>query len=382
MSKFIFVRLEKLFPLTLPLHNYVIFYTKLLLLFYIDSTHEFLNVKEFYMTEINKIPSILPKILIVFIIIIAIFFFYQTRNTEKSIDVLYGNVDYREIELAFLDSGRVNEIYVEEGDIVTQNQVLAKLETNRLEDSIEVARARVDATKAQLEKLENGTRPEEIKQAIASVDAAKAQAIFAKSQFNRAEELYKKNALSKLDYEEALQQKNVANAKLELEEKNLELAQIGPRIEDIAQAKALLNESEALLSSLYTQLDDANLKSPINSVVNRRLLEVGDIATPQKAVFSLAILSPKWVRAYISEPQLALFKTGMKASIYSDSFANLPIEATLGFISSVAEFTPKAVETAELRTALVYEVRFYTEDKENLLRLGMPVTIQPLYEFE
>ncbi len=325
----------------------------------------------------RKTPSFMLRIIILLILFgtaFAIYKFYTNKITPEKL--LYGNVDYNEIELAFLDSERVSEIYVQEGDKVSKGQILAKLHTNRLENNIDIAKAKLEAAKANYEKLKNGTRPEEITQAKAAVEATKAQADFANSQYKRAKELYERNAVSKADYEQALQQVYVTNANLELEEKNLELAKIGPRKEDIAQVYALMKEAESFLNSLYTQLDEASLKSPVDSVVNRRLLEVGDIATPQKAIFSLAVLSPKWVRAYISEPQLGRLNIGMKADIYTDSFPNNPLQATLGFISSVAEFTPKQVETAELRTALVYEVRFYLEDKENILRLGMPVTVE------
>ncbi len=317
------------------------------------------------------------KIIILFFIIAlssAFAYYYFTKESVNSY-VLYGNVDYKEIELAFLDSGRIEAIYVEEGDSVTKGQTLAKLEIKRLEDNIAILKAKSEQAKANLEKVENGARPEEITQAQALVEAAKAQAIFATSQYHRLEELYKKNGASKSDYEQAMQQFHVAKAQLEVQEKNLELLKAGARKEDIALAKALYQESMLALELLYTQKEDATLKSPVNSVINRKLLEVGDIASPQKTVFSLAILSPKWVRTYIPESELGHIQTGMKAKIYSDSFPNKAIEGSVSFISSSAEFTPKTVETPELRTALVYEVRIIVEDSENTLRLGMPVSI-------
>ncbi len=326
-----------------------------------------------------KVNKKIPIILALFLLLLGSAYYYFNRTSEKEF-VLYGNIDQKEIELAFLDAGRIAEIFAQEGDYVKKDQVLARLDTKRLEDTIQIAKAKEAQANANLDRLKNGTRPEEIAQARASVNAAKAQANFATSQYKRADDLHKNNALSKQDYENSLQAYNVANAELELQEKNLELALIGPRDEDIAQAQALLLESQKNLEALYTQLDDANLKAPIDAIVNRRLLEAGDIASAQKAVFSLAIMSPKWVRAYISEPQLGLIKEGMKAFIYSDSHPNNPQEATVGYISSVAEFTPKYVQTEELRTALVYEVRLYLEDAENKLRLGMPITVRLNHE--
>ena len=107
-----------------------------------------------------------------------------------------------------------------------------------------------------------------------------------------------------------------------------------------------------------------------------RLLEPGDMASPQRAVYALAITDPKWVRVYVNETQLGHIKPGMRASVSTDSHPQQPVQGRVGYISDVAEFTPKAVQTEELRTALVYEVRVIVEDKDNRLRLGMPATVR------
>jgi HlyD family secretion protein len=176
--------------------------------------------------------------------------------------------------------------------------------------------------------------------------------------------------------DEKLRQRDVARAKLNFEEKSLRLAENGPRAEDIAEAGASLLAQQRGLEQLRNQLCDAELKSPIQAVVNRRFLEPGDMASPQRAVFSLAVLSPKWVRAYVSETDLGRVRQGMSAVVHADSHPDEEIAGTVGFISSVAEFTPKTVETPELRTSLVYEIRIYVEDLKNRLRLGMPVTVE------
>src|SRR5579863_10410014 len=98
-------------------------------------------------------------------------------------------------------------------------------------------------------------------------------------------------------------------------------------------------------------------------------MEAGEMATPQRPVFALAIIDPKWVRAYVSEPDLGKVREGMKAYAVVDSFPDRRFDGWVGFISPVAEFTPKAVQTEELRTSLVYEVRVFVKDPENGLRL-------------
>ncbi|CAK7053513.1 MAG: hypothetical protein DELT_01111 [Desulfovibrio sp.] len=293
--------------------------------------------------------------------------------------VLYGNVDQRQVELAFIDSERIAEMLVQEGTEVRPGQVLARLETRRLRDTIAVAEAQVAAAATALDRLNNGTRPEEIDQARAAVASAQAELAFAEAQYKRFSDIWKKSngqAVSKQDVDTAQLQLNVARAKLVEQQKSLRLAEIGPRDEDITEAEAVLRERQRSLEELRNRLDDAELKSPAYSVINRRLLEPGDMASPQRAAFSLAVLSPKWVRAYVAETDLGFIRPGMAALIFTDSHPNKGIAGTVGFISSVAEFTPKAVETTELRTSLVYETRVYVEDPENTLRLGMPATVR------
>jgi HlyD family secretion protein len=168
---------------------------------------------------------------------------------------------------------------------------------------------------------------------------------------------------------------DVAEAKLAVNQKALDLVLIGPRKEDIAQAEAQLSANQAQLAFLRRQLADADLLAPTVAVVRTRLMEPGEMASPQKPVFSLAITDPKWVRAYVSEPDLGKVQPGMTASVMVDSFPDERFDGWVGFISPVAEFTPKPVQTSELRTSLVYEVRVFVKDPSDVLRLGMPATV-------
>ncbi len=312
--------------------------------------------------------------LLVVCIAVGLFFF----KAKGGALVLYGNVDQRQVELAFIDSEHIAEILVQEGMEVQEGQVLARLETRRLKDSIAVAEAQEASALAALQRLQNGTRPEEIDQAAAAVASAESELAFAESQYQRYTSIWKKsngNAISKQHVDEASLQLNVARSKLVEKQKALSLAQIGPRQEDIVEAEARLQEQRRNAAKLRNQLDDAELKSPAHSFVNRRLMEPGEMASPQRAVLSLAVLSHKWVRAYVAETDLGHIRPGMNALVYTDSFPQEGIAGTVGFIASVAEFTPKNVETTELRTSLVYEVRVYVEDTQNRLRLGMPATV-------
>jgi len=289
---------------------------------------------------------------------------------------LYGNVDLRQVALAFNGNERVAEVLVEEGDRVQRGQLLARLDTSRLEPQVAQAEAQVAAQRAVVDRLHNGSRPEEIAEARANLEQAKADAANGRRLFERKQDLLKKGAGSQQDYDNAKAGIDMADARVDLNQKALDLAVVGPRKEDIAQAEAQLRGNEAQLKYLRAQLADAQLVAPTNAVIRSRLMEPGDMASPQRAAFSLAVTDPKWVRAYVSERDLGRIHEGAKAEVTVDSFPNRTFDGWIGFISPVAEFTPKDVQTPELRTSLVYEVRVFVKDPSDDLRLGMPATVQ------
>jgi HlyD family secretion protein len=297
--------------------------------------------------------------------------------------ILYGNIDLRQVLLAFNDSGRIAAVLVQEGDRVQQGQVVARLDTGRLEPLVAQAEAQVAAQRNVVEKMHHGSRPEEIAQARANVASAKADAAKARQQYERLQKLSAVRlssgsavrAVSQEDLDNAKAALDVAEAKLAVNEKALDLALAGPRREEVAQAEAQLRANEAQLTLARKQLADAKLIAPVAAVVRTRLLEPGEMASPQKPVFSLAITNPKWVRAYVAEPDLGKLHPGMAASVAVDSFPGRHFEGWVGFISPVAEFTPKTVQTQQLRTSLVYEVRVFVKDPRDELHLGMPATV-------
>jgi HlyD family secretion protein len=292
--------------------------------------------------------------------------------------VLYGNVDLRQVELAFNNSERIAAVLFQEGDRVRHGQVLARVDTSRLEPRVAQAEAQAAAQRQVVERLHNGSRPEEIAQARANVESAKADAVNARRQYERlktASEGSAGRAVSPQDVDSAKAAWDVAEARLAVNQKALALALAGPRKEEVAEAEARLRADEAQLALLRQELTDAQLIAPVNAVVRTRIMEPGEMASPQRPVFSLAIIDPKWVRAYVSEPDLGKVRPGMMASVAVDSFPGQRFDAWVGFVSPVAEFTPKAVQTDELRTSLVYEVRVFVKDPSDDLRLGMPATI-------
>ena len=302
--------------------------------------------------------------------------YWYTRPTAQAQQlVLYGNVDLRQVDLAFNGNERIAAVLVQEGDVVHKGQTLARLDTSRLEPQFEAAKAQAAAQKAVVQRLRNGSRPEEIAQARANLASAKADAENAQVIYARAKGLFEKTSGTRQDVDNAKAAMDVANAKVEVNQKALDLAIAGPRAEDIAQAEAQLRSSEAQLALVRQQLADAELKAPVDAIIRSRLMEPGDMASPQRPVLSLAVMDPKWVRAYVSEPDLGRVRPGMPASVTVDGFPKQGFAGWIGFISPVAEFTPKTVQTEELRSSLVYEVRVFVKDPNDDLRLGMPATV-------
>lgn len=309
--------------------------------------------------------------------IVAIVWWIADGNHGSSELVLYGNVDLRQADVPFNASERVTEVLVQEGDRVKPGQIMARLDPTRMLPQVAKAEADVAAEQQVVNRLHAGSRPEEIAQARANVQSAEADMANARRQHDRLGDLARSTsgrAVSQQDLDSARAALDVAQARLAVNRKALDLQIAGPRKEEIAQAEAQLRSDEAQLALLRRQLQDMELHAPLDGVVRSRLVEPGEIASPQKAAFTMAITDPKWIRAYVSERDLVSVREGLAASVTTDGFRE-PFSGWVGFISPIAEFTPKTVQTEELRSSLVYEIRVFVKDPDDRLRLGMPATV-------
>lgn len=322
--------------------------------------------------------KILPILLVLAAALGGAWSYFRQDSGDPNLIELHGNVDIRQVALAFDGSGRIKELLAEEGDRVTEGQVIGVLDTRTLDLQADQAAAQVEAARQNLLRLQNGARPEEIAQVEAQLTSAEATAARAEQDLTRAQRLQSSSsgAISGQSVDHAQSEADAANAKVAEVRAALELAEAGARKEDIAAAEAELAAAQANLALLRHQIDLGTLRAPIASVVRSRLLEPGDQATSQRPVFALAVTEPKWIRVYIGEPDLGRIAPGMSAEVVTDSDPAHPVSGTIGYISSVAEFTPKPVQTEELRTSLVYEVRVTVADPQDALRLGQPVTVR------
>jgi len=328
----------------------------------------------------NPMKKKIARIIVLLLVVSGAAYGYLRMQKIKQDELagpvkIYGTIDIRDAALAFTEQEKIVEILVEEGQRVEAGQLLARLRTDRLDASIAEAEAKVAAQQEVVNRLVNGNRPQEIAQARAEVDAARVRADNVRQVLQRLEKTSGSGATSVQDLDDAKSQLKVELAQLKVREKKLNLVTEGARQEDISSAKHQLEALQAKLTLLQVRLGEMSLFAPSAGIIQNRILEVGELAGPAKPVFTLALTDPKWVRAYLPEPMLGRVNVGMKAQVFSDSFPGQPIEGWVGFISPVAEFTPRAVATEDLRTKLVYETRIFVTDKQDRLRLGMPVTV-------
>ncbi len=305
----------------------------------------------------------------------ALYWFFQ-RTTEKSgILSLYGNIDIRQVQLAFHSTGRIKALYVEEGDRVQTGQLVAEVDPVRYQATASQAEGQLAAQREVVARLLAGSRPEEIVEAKARVKGAEATLRDAVLKQRRLQNLAKKEFVSQQQLDDADAVLAGAQANLEALQQSAELAVKGPRKEDIAAAQAQLQAYEAALALARQELLDTKLIAPADGVIQNRVLEQGDMAFPQTAAYTIALNTPVWARVYVPEPDLGKIAEGMTATVTTDSFPGKVYEGWIGYISPTAEFTPKQVETTDLRTRLVYQVRVFVPNSRGELRLGMPVTV-------
>jgi HlyD family secretion protein len=288
---------------------------------------------------------------------------------------LYGNVDIREVELAFRVSGRLLEMQFDEGDAVTAGQAVARIDPEPYAEALAVADARVRQAEANLEKLHAGNRPQEVQRARAAVREAEAQFANAERDFERQRGLFESGAASEKGRDAALARRDEAAARLESAREALALAEEGFRAEDITAAKADVAAAMAARDQAETTLADTELTAPSAGVLIARIREPGAMIGVGAPVYSLSLRDPVYVRAYVNEPDLGRLAPGSAVEIKTDS-SDRTYRGQIGFISPRAEFTPKSVQTPELRTDLVYRLRIVVPEADEGLRQGMPITVR------
>ncbi len=305
------------------------------------------------------------------------FLWMQRTGSDDGLLRLYGNVDIREVQLAFRQPGRVSAMMFEEGDAVTLGMRMATLDAQPYRESLAAAEASVQVAQAELAKLRRGLRPQEVIQAREALKQAKAVAVNAERDYRRHNGLLPSGASSQHAVDAARAARDQAAAGVEAAKAALSLAAEGFREEDIAAAEAHLAAAQAARAQAATALADTELLAPSDGTVIARVREPGSMIASQSTIYSLSLDKPVYVRAYIGETDLGRIEPGTAVRVRSDSSSKV-YHGQIGFISPRAEFTPKTVETTDLRTDLVYRLRIVINaaDSGKGLRQGMPVTIE------
>lgn len=254
----------------------------------------------------------------------AVYVYLNTQKIDKNYLTLYGNVDIRQVDLGFRVAGRVLTMPFEEGDFVPQGALMANLDKQPYVDQVRQSEARIESTKTSLANSQN--------------------------LLERRQSLIGSGAVSKEDVQDTQTSHdvNVAN----------------------------LKEATATLGINITNLQDTELYAPANGTILTRIREPGTIVSFGEPIYTLSLISPIWIRAYVNETQLGDIYPDMPADIYTDRHDGKVYHGHIGFISPVAEFTPKTVETTNLRTDLVYRLRIIADNPDEGLRQGMPVTVK------
>lgn len=323
----------------------------------------------------GKKGRILLVLIIIAVTAVSVWWFVLREQNDDSTLRLYGNVDIREVELAFRQPGRLTEMLFDEGDQVNAGEIMAQLDAGPYRDKLAAAKAELQAAQAELDKLHSGNRPQEVLQAEATVAQTQANYHEAERNYQRQSALLESGATSQRAVDAALAMRNQSAANLASAKAALSLVEAGFRDEDIAAGEARLAVAQAALAQAVTALADTDLVAPSDATVLARVREPGSMVASNSTVYSLSLRDPVYVRAYVSEPNLGHIAPGTQVRVFTDS-SDQAYQGQIGFISPRAEFTPKSVETTDLRTDLVYRLRITVTDANQDLRQGMPVTVE------
>jgi HlyD family secretion protein len=296
-----------------------------------------------------------------------------------------GYVEATEVRVAAEVGGRILELPVEEGHRIAAGDLIARLDTT----DTDIALRRMDAERAQavaqLRLLQAGARPEDIRQAraqaesaLADVGAAESELQAAAADLARFEALLASNAGSRKQRDDAATRRQVAAARVKAAQDRARAAaeavarlRAGARREEIAAAQARIDAVDAQIAGLKKTQADAIVKSPVAGIVATRMVDPGELIQARAPIVIVTDLDRAWANVYVDEPVVPRLTLGQAIPLVTD--ANQRLEGKITFISPKAEFTPRNVQTAEERTKLVYRIKVTTDNRQGVLKVGMPV---------
>jgi HlyD family secretion protein len=305
----------------------------------------------------NKKPAIRIVVVLALAIAAALWLVSQRQVGTRAVS---GTVEVDEVHVASRYGGRVGTIHAQEGDALTNQQILIDLDAAELQ-------ARRDYNAAVLEELEHGPRPAEIDAAKHDWESLAAQLEFARAEAKRAEELFAKKVNSASEVEDATSRARTLQQSTDAAKRRYDLLVEGTRPERITQARAQVAEMDA-------QLREMRIVAPGDSVLEVLTVKVGDVLAANREVATLLYTQHLWVRVYVPEAWLGLVQLGQKVKVHTDS-SQEEFTGTIEQINRAAEFTPRNVQTVEDRVRQVFGVKISLPTDTGKLRAGMSVDV-------
>ena len=286
----------------------------------------------------------------------------------------HGTVDIKDSLLSFERSGKIIKLSADEGQQVQKGAILASLDAQDLDHRLRIQYANCQAEEALLTQYQNGYLSEELASAEASVQKSQAAVNLAAITYERNASLLKSKSISKQEFDGSKAAYDEAKATLKEAEAQLALYKRGYREEIISSQASKVTACKEQLSYLNYQINSqGNIVAPFSGTIRSRTHELSDFVGAGETIFSITDENVKKIRIYLSDAQLTLAKLGNTVSV--ERPYGPPMVGKISFISPTAMFTPKSVQTEDLRADLIYEISVEVEDPEHVLRFGQAITV-------
>ncbi len=303
------------------------------------------------------------------------FYYYRHSSRPKApsnVLKVSGNIEAHESLVGFKVSGRIVDLPVQEGQTVRKGELLARLDDADYRQRVRIGEANVRVRRDELVLGLAGTREQEIQAAHQAVLDAEADLRLKQDDFERAESLFKEDALSAQSRDVAATNLARAQARYRSSREAYDQAVEGTRKEQIAIQRANLTQARQNLDLARIELEYTALRAPEAGVIMVRQAELGEVVAPGTPVVTLADLDHVWLRAYVNETDLGRVRWGQQVTVTTDTYPGKKYRGRISFISSSAEFTPKTVQTERERVRLVYRIKIDLENPQLELKPGMP----------
>jgi len=293
------------------------------------------------------------------------------QATDSTIRIS-GNIEAHESVVSFKVQGRIVALPVQEGQYVTQGDLLARLDDEDYRQQVSMDEATVHTREAELQLALAGSRVQEIKAAKQTVVDAQADLELRRAEFRRRQALLAEQGVSQEDLDSAATQMKRAQATYERAKQTYDQVVEGTRKEEIAVQRANLRLAREALQMSRVKHSYTVLSAPVTGVVLVRQAEMGEVMSPGTPVVTIADVDHLWLRGYINETDLGRVRWGQPATVHTDTYPGKAYQGRVSFISSQAEFTPKSVETHKERVKLVYRIKIELNNPNHELKPGMP----------